>query len=89
MTVEIGDALLHLKQFAPAAEAPQGDTIGAYALRIAEAAELKRCGAPAYAQPARGTIHPPADDRTMELRNLLALSREWPRARARLASVSR
>ncbi|MBF6125135.1 MAB_1171c family putative transporter [Nocardia brasiliensis] len=84
MTVEIGDALLHLKQFAADAETVPADTIDAYARRIAEAAELKRLGirpAPRTRHP-HTIIHPPADDRATELHNLLALSREWPRARA-------
>lgn len=86
MTVEIGDALMHLRQFAPDDGSTRTDTIHAYALRIAEAAELKRLGTPpSRTHHTRSTIRPPADDRSTELRNLLALSREWPRARAAAA----
>ncbi|WP_433661684.1 MAB_1171c family putative transporter [Nocardia sp. CA-128927] len=84
MTVEIGDALMHLRQFAPDTESPRAETISAYALRIAEAVELKRRGIPALrrTEQSPSAIHPPAEDRTAELRNLLALSRAWPRAQA-------
>ncbi|MFD6160236.1 MAB_1171c family putative transporter [Nocardia sp. NPDC060256] len=82
MTVEIGDALLHLRQFAPDTDSPRAETISAYARRIAEAAELKRRGIPAprRTEQSRSAIYLPAEDRAAELHNLLALSREWPRA---------
>ncbi|MFI6997653.1 MAB_1171c family putative transporter [Nocardia sp. NPDC050175] len=82
MTVEIGDALLHLRQFAPDTDSPGAETISAHARRITEAAELKRRGIPAPHRndKSRSVIHPPAEDRAAELDNLLALSREWPRA---------
>ncbi|KAA8886633.1 hypothetical protein F3087_22940 [Nocardia colli] len=84
MTIEIGDALLHLRQFAPDTAAPHADTISSFAMRIAEAVEHKRRGLPVPNRTGhpRSAIRPPADDRTAELRNLLALSREWPKARA-------
>lgn len=85
MTVEIGDALMHLRQFASDTGSTHNDTISAYALRIAEAAELKRRGTdlPTRMSHPRCAIQPPAEDRGTELRNLLALARAWPRARAR------
>ncbi|PXX66643.1 hypothetical protein DFR70_103392 [Nocardia tenerifensis] len=84
MTVEIGDALLHLRQFAPDTVSSRAETIGDYALRIAQAAELKRRGipAPGRTEHSHSVIRPPAEDRTAELRNLLALSRVWPPAQA-------
>ncbi|MFI6046279.1 MAB_1171c family putative transporter [Nocardia sp. NPDC051321] len=84
MTVEIGDALLHLRQFAPDTGATHTRTISAYALRIAEAAELKERGTDASTRTMhpRYAIQPPAEDRGTELHNFLALARVWPRARA-------
>lgn len=89
MTVEIDDALLHLRQFAPDTGSTHTDGISAYALRIAEAAELKRLGTSVVAPSAcsRAAIQPPAEDRGAELRNLLALSRVWPHARATVAAA--
>ncbi|WP_433661859.1 DUF6545 domain-containing protein [Nocardia sp. CA-128927] len=84
MTVEIRDALVHLKQFMPDDSAIRPDNISRYALRIAAAAHLRRHGVPTH--PPSATIHLPADNRAGELHNLLALSREWPRARATVAS---
>ncbi|WP_069161962.1 MAB_1171c family putative transporter [Nocardia altamirensis] len=80
MTVEIRDALLHLKQFTAETGAVRTDDIRAYAVDIAEAAQRRRQGIQVLNP---GTVmHLRADDRADELRNLLALSREWPRARA-------
>ncbi|MFG1794454.1 MAB_1171c family putative transporter [Nocardia sp. NPDC049149] len=82
MTVEIQDALLHLKQFTPDSGAVED--VSAYALHIAKAIHLRQQGTPIL-NPAT-SIHLPAHDRATELRNLLALSRAWPRARAVAAS---
>ncbi|MFB8280926.1 MAB_1171c family putative transporter [Nocardia colli] len=88
MTIEIRDALLHLRRYAPDTATGQVDraeaSLGDYAIRIAHAAQIKAQGgafavAPGHEQ--TGML-PIAFDRTAELRNLLALSREWPKARA-------
>jgi hypothetical protein len=80
MTVEIRDALMHLKQFMPDADATRGNDISTFALRIAEAVHRRRSGMPTFNSSV--AVHLPADDRAAELRNLLALSRAWPHARA-------
>ncbi|WP_069161961.1 MAB_1171c family putative transporter [Nocardia altamirensis] len=86
MTVEIRDALLHLKHFTPDNGAACTDNARVYAQQIAEALQRKQQGIPVSA---RDTSVPfPATDQTSELRNLLALSREWPRARAAASRAS-
>jgi hypothetical protein len=85
MTVEIRDALLHLKPYAPGAQefgAPSSsaDEVRAYALRVAWAVRAKRHGnAPAPATSARGDAQAARRDRAAELRFLIRLAREWPR----------
>ncbi|MFE9582079.1 MAB_1171c family putative transporter [Nocardia sp. NPDC006044] len=81
MTVEIRDALLHLKQYVPDPSAAGTSDLRAYARDIAAAARLKRHGTPP-ANPGRA-VQFPAGDRTTELSNLLALSRAWVADRSR------
>ncbi|WP_280469905.1 MAB_1171c family putative transporter [Nocardia brasiliensis] len=83
MTVEIRDALLHLKQFVPDPETGETPDLGTYARGIAEATRQKLHGMPPSYP--RHAVRFPAGDRTTELRNLLALSREWASARVVLA----
>ncbi|WP_338772002.1 MAB_1171c family putative transporter [Nocardia vulneris] len=83
MTVEIRDALLHLKQFAPDPAVAEFADLGAYARDIAAAARLKLHGNPPAPQPR--FVQFPVGDRSTELRTLLALSREWTTARTALA----
>ncbi|MEU2257155.1 MAB_1171c family putative transporter [Nocardia xishanensis] len=80
MTVEIQDALLHLRPYEPE---PSGEPSTAdYARRIAHAARAKasgepprtRGGAPASAVQALGV-----DDRAAGLRDLLRLAKAWPK----------
>ncbi|MBF6125131.1 MAB_1171c family putative transporter [Nocardia brasiliensis] len=80
MTVEIRDALLHLKQFVPDPAVTETGDLGVYARGIAEATHLKLRGTPPSSP--RPTVQLPADDQASELRNLLALSREWQAAMA-------
>ncbi|MEV0293176.1 DUF6545 domain-containing protein [Nocardia sp. NPDC050710] len=77
MTVEIQDALLHLRQFAPAVAHRAGAGADEYGLRIAYAARLERCGIDR-------TAHP---DRATELRALLELARRWDRPEPRARRV--
>lgn len=81
MTVEIRDALLHLKQYVPDPSGAETTDLRAYARNIAEAARLKRQGTPPTC-PGR-VVRFPAGDRTSELSNLLALSRAWTADRSR------
>ncbi|MFI6215358.1 MAB_1171c family putative transporter [Nocardia brasiliensis] len=81
MTIEIGDALMHLKYFAPVVDSGHSDPMHGYAIRIAAAIDLKRRGAPGTNHVPGSPILPPADDRITNLENLLALSRAWSRAR--------
>ncbi|MEV6391611.1 MAB_1171c family putative transporter [Nocardia xishanensis] len=80
MTVEIQDALLHLRPYEPE---PSGEpSMADYARRIAHAARAKttgepprtRGGAPASAVQALGV-----DDRAAGLRDLLRLAKAWPK----------
>jgi hypothetical protein len=88
MTVEIWDALLHLKPYAPDASelgspSVTGDQVRAYALRAAGAARAKRHGrAPTPNASARGEVRAGKRDRRAELRFLIRLAREWPEAAA-------
>ncbi|KAA8886631.1 hypothetical protein F3087_22930 [Nocardia colli] len=81
MTVEIRDALLHLKQYVPDPSATETTDLRTYVRDIAEAARLKQHGRPP-AYPGRA-VQFPAGDRTTELSSLLALSREWAADRSR------
>ncbi|WP_435590588.1 MAB_1171c family putative transporter [Nocardia sp. bgisy118] len=80
MTVEIQDALLHLRPYEPAPSAEQDMTD--YASRIAHAARAKasgepprpRAGMPAVAVQTLGD-----DDRAAGLRDLLQLAKAWPK----------
>ncbi|QIS01665.1 hypothetical protein F5X71_04505 [Nocardia brasiliensis] len=83
MTVEIRDALLHLKQFVPDPGGGEVTDLGTYARGIAEAARLKLHGVPPSYP--RQAVRLPAGDRTTELGNLLALAREWAAARTAFA----
>ncbi|WP_159839661.1 DUF6545 domain-containing protein [Nocardia sp. CY41] len=88
MTVEIWDALLHLKPYAPDASelgspSVSRDHVRAYALRAAGAARAKRHGrAPTTDSSARGEVRAGERDRRAELRFLIRLAREWPKAAA-------
>lgn len=79
MTVEIRDALVQLRPYAPDAEAHTD--IREYARCIAQAVQTKAAGGSPVTASGRAT---PVDlrDRTDELRYLLALAAEWPKARA-------
>ncbi|WP_068061932.1 MAB_1171c family putative transporter [Nocardia xishanensis] len=83
MTVEIRDALLHLNRYAPQdLPIPAGaGPVQSYAMRIAYAinAKAEGCG-PVHAAPRTGA--PESRDLDTELRQLLALARAWPAARA-------
>ncbi|WP_174185898.1 DUF6545 domain-containing protein [Nocardia barduliensis] len=86
MTVEIWDALLHLKLYATDAHqrGPVGPTenqVRAYALRVARAVQAKRHGsAPAANTSAHGEAHAQKRDRAADLEFLIRLAREWPNA---------
>ncbi|WP_378737107.1 MAB_1171c family putative transporter [Nocardia brasiliensis] len=85
MIVEIRDALLHLRPHLSAG-ADAASSARGYAVQIARAAQAKSAGiAPVGLTSAtdyhRITVH----DRTSELGQLLALAREWPRARAEVS----
>ncbi|MEU2125109.1 MAB_1171c family putative transporter [Nocardia niwae] len=88
MTVEIQDALLHLKPYMPspaeepgAADAGQG--IGDYARRVAYAVRCRAAGLRPVAQTAPLAAAPTGGhDRANGLRQLLDLALEWPKARA-------
>ncbi|MBF6297692.1 hypothetical protein IU459_09060 [Nocardia amamiensis] len=90
MTVEIWDALLHLKPYVSESASPvaiESDVHG-YARQLARAVRAKRAGnAPAAAFPARGAVLEPRD-REGELRYLLELAHEWPKAVAALGYES-
>ncbi|WP_327095427.1 hypothetical protein OIE68_36320 [Nocardia vinacea] len=79
MTIEIRDALVQLRPYAPDAEAHTD--IREYARCIAQAVQNKAAGGSPATASGRAT---PVDlrDRTDELRYLLALAAEWPKARA-------
>ncbi|WP_280407643.1 MAB_1171c family putative transporter [Nocardia brasiliensis] len=81
MTVEIGDALMQLKYFAPVADSDHSDPMHGYVMRIAAAVDRKRRGAPGTNHVPGPPILPPAVDRATNLANLLALSRAWSRVR--------
>ncbi|MEV5837480.1 MAB_1171c family putative transporter [Nocardia sp. NPDC052112] len=79
MTVEIRDALVRLRPYVPDVEAHTD--IREYARGIARAVQAKAAGeAPAMASGRATPVDP--RDRTDELRYLLALAVEWPKARA-------
>ncbi|MBF6225627.1 DUF6545 domain-containing protein [Nocardia abscessus] len=86
MTVEIWDALLHLKPYTPDAEelgspGMSGDEVRAFAFRAAWAVRAKRHGnAPASNVSARGDARAERRDRAAELEFLIRLAREWPKA---------
>ncbi|MGY1900008.1 DUF6545 domain-containing protein [Nocardia gipuzkoensis] len=86
MTVEIWDALLHLKPYTPDAEefgssGMSGDEVRAFAFRAAWAVRAKRHGsAPAPNVSTRGDARAERRDRAAELEFLIRLAREWPKA---------
>ncbi|MEV4240099.1 MAB_1171c family putative transporter [Nocardia sp. NPDC049737] len=87
MTVEIRDALVRLRPYAPDAEAHTD--IREYARCIAHAVQAKAAGeSPAMSS---GRATPALRDRTDELRYLLDMAAEWPKAHAlvRLESPAR
>ncbi|MGK8520616.1 DUF6545 domain-containing protein [Nocardia asteroides] len=71
MTVEIQDALVLLRQYAPTSLNQQVAAGRHQAVRVASAARLEQCGAIAPAAPG---------DHADQLRYLLDLARRWPRA---------
>lgn len=70
MTVEIQDALILLRQYAPTSVNQQVAADRRQAIRVASAARLQQCGAIAPAAPG---------DHADQLRYLLDLARRWPR----------
>ncbi|MFE7745212.1 MAB_1171c family putative transporter [Nocardia sp. NPDC057455] len=83
MTVEIQDALLHLRRFAPepVPAAGSGCPITEYAHQVACATRARQAGwAPAGSSTAQLPV--PAADFDTELRQLLDLARVWPAVRA-------
>ncbi|MFI9412727.1 MAB_1171c family putative transporter [Nocardia gamkensis] len=87
MTVEIQDALLHLKPYmpspAPEREAASGPGAGDHARRIAHAVRSRAAGLRPVAQTAPFAALPSdSRDRAHGLRQLLELAREWPKALA-------
>ncbi|MCP2277007.1 DUF6545 domain-containing protein [Nocardia amikacinitolerans] len=80
MTVEIQDALMHLRPYEPEPSADPG--MEDYARRIAHAVRAKASGLPPRP---RGGMHTAAaelirtDDRSTGLRDLLRLAKEWPK----------
>jgi hypothetical protein len=70
MTVEIQDALVVLRQYAPTSLKQQVAADRRRAVRVAFAARLEQCGAIVPAAP---------DDHAGQLRYLLDLARRWPR----------
>ncbi|MFI7671158.1 MAB_1171c family putative transporter [Nocardia sp. NPDC049526] len=79
MTVEIRDALVQLRPYAPDVEAHTD--IREYARCIAWAVQAKAAGGPPVRASGRATAFA-LRDRADELRHLLDLAAEWPRARA-------
>ncbi|MEV6323065.1 MAB_1171c family putative transporter [Nocardia sp. NPDC051787] len=84
MTVEIWDALLHLKPYLPESPEPgaaeMDNDVRDDALQLARAMRAKLDGhAPAPASPTWSTAQAGPRDRATELRYLLALAREWPK----------
>lgn len=78
MTVEIRDALLHLKHYTTAVD--EADT-RSYARQIGLAARAKALGVRPIAQAGQsGTTAFAGADRSAELRSMLDLAREWPKA---------
>ncbi|MBF6297694.1 hypothetical protein IU459_09070 [Nocardia amamiensis] len=88
MTVEIWDALLHLKPYLPiapecGAPAEIGNDLRGYALQLAQAVRAKREGAgPALEFPARSVTQTEPRGRAGELQYLLELAHEWRKAAA-------
>ncbi|MEV0252298.1 MAB_1171c family putative transporter [Nocardia sp. NPDC050712] len=84
MTVEIRDALVHLKPYAPGGG--EQDAAG-YARRIAQALHAKTIGAaPIASHPATASELPA--DRTAELHRLFELARAWSPARAAISTAA-
>ncbi|WP_039795497.1 MAB_1171c family putative transporter [Nocardia araoensis] len=89
MTVEIQDALLHLKPYMPSAEqgpeTASGPGVGDYARQIAWAVRSRTAGLSPVAQTGRlAAVMGGAHDRANGLRQLLELAREWPKACAEI-----
>ncbi|MFQ6324650.1 MAB_1171c family putative transporter [Nocardia sp. CWNU-33] len=81
MIVEIRDALLHLRQYAPPEIRHENASISDYARLLAHAANEKAGGAvPSGSAPAFGVFHAVGGDLSTDIGHLLALSREWQRA---------
>lgn len=88
MTVEIWDALLHLKPYLPISpergiRTEIDNDVRGYAFQLAQAVRAKRDGAgPALEFPARSVARAEPRGRAAELRYLLELAHEWPKAAA-------
>ncbi|MEU6188404.1 MAB_1171c family putative transporter [Nocardia sp. NPDC047038] len=88
MTVEIQDALLHLKPYMPSpaparAAADAGHGVGDYARQIAHAIRSRAAGLrPVTPTAPFAAVATGGHDRANGLRQLLELAREWPKARA-------
>ncbi|MFE7744922.1 MAB_1171c family putative transporter [Nocardia sp. NPDC057455] len=80
MTVEIWDALLHLKPYAPGSPAGIDTDARRYALQVALAVRAKRGGSTPASGVAAGAAQAEARNRTAEFRFLLELARAWPEA---------
>ncbi|MGW4327496.1 MAB_1171c family putative transporter [Nocardia sp. NPDC004573] len=86
MTVEIWDALLHLKPYVPAASEPGSpesieNDVRHYAFQVALAVRAKRDGStPVSNSAVAGTAQAEVRDRAAEFRFLLELARLWPGA---------
>ncbi|MFI6999724.1 DUF6545 domain-containing protein [Nocardia sp. NPDC050175] len=85
VTVEIRDALLHLGPYLPTNTAHFDDAgceIEVYAYRLASAIHARKAGLPPTDSEPRPQTFLSAQDFDTELRQLLALARVWPAARA-------
>ncbi|MEV0031844.1 MAB_1171c family putative transporter [Nocardia sp. NPDC050793] len=85
MTVEIQDALLHLRPYEPAPSDEPG--VEDYARRIAHAARAKATGEPPRppdGRPAGAVQTLGTDDRATGLRDLLRLAKAWPKESLRV-----
>ncbi|MER7451856.1 MAB_1171c family putative transporter [Nocardia beijingensis] len=83
MTVEIWDALLHLRQYLPENSPPSGESVERFSVRLARAAWAKEVGLRTSGDQGSAAAAPiPVGGRGGELRALLELAHEWPAARA-------
>ncbi|WP_433661681.1 MAB_1171c family putative transporter [Nocardia sp. CA-128927] len=81
MTVEIRDALLHLRPHLSVDDVPES-SVESYATQIARAARARERGITPLGAPPSHFQQISARDMTSELGYLLDLARHWPRARA-------